>query len=96
MTDYNGIYNKLTKKELLITLITRDFIVDNCHAENIQLKDKLALTEKALELACKELADTKMIDVMVQNGYRSGEPKDIEKHFKSQAEKEMMKSETTK
>lgn len=30
MTDYNGIYNKLTKKELLYTLLARDVMLKDC------------------------------------------------------------------
>ena len=101
MTDYNGIYNKLTKKELLITLMTRDFMVDNRRKEVIQLKNQLALTEKALELACKELYDSDSISVCsycIHNLYAECPdvcPSDkhiLTNYFKTEA-KEMMKSE---
>ena len=79
-------YKNLTKRELIYTLVTRDFILDNQHKEAIELKDQLALTEKALELACKELDKVEVFDKEFM------ECDSFYDYFKNKA-KEIMKSE---
>ena len=57
-------YSKLTKRELIMTLYARDLMLENerkrleCLTEKyFELKQQLAITEKALELACETLQD---------------------------------------
>ena len=64
-------YENLTKRELIYTLVARDFMVDNRHKEVIQLKNQLEITEKALELMAKSvwsegISCVKFLDTRIQ------------------------------
>lgn len=55
-------YSKLTKRELIMTLYARDLMLENerkrleyLPEKYFELKQQLATTEKALELACEEI-----------------------------------------
>ena len=72
-------FSKMTKKQL----------VDECFKKEAQifdLKDQLALTEKALELACRELDNVEVFESMFM------ECDSFYEYFLNKA-KEMMKSE---